>query len=64
MLLTAVQKNKLLDIAETTLECCIKKTKVPEFNIKDELLRQERGVFVTFHNDGRLWGHRQYIPGG
>ncbi|MCD6169613.1 MAG: AmmeMemoRadiSam system protein B [Candidatus Latescibacteria bacterium] len=54
--LTKEQKATLLRIARKTLDCCLKKEKMPDFQVEDPVLRQKRGVFVTLTNQGRLRG--------
>ncbi len=54
--LTEEQKMTLLHIARKTLNCCLRKEKIPEFQVQDPALRQKRGVFVTLTNHGRLRG--------
>ncbi len=54
--LTEEQKVTLLQIARRTLSYCLRKEKIPEFQVQDPGLRQKRGVFVTLTNRGRLRG--------
>jgi AmmeMemoRadiSam system protein B len=54
--LTEEQKAALLQIARRTLNCCLRKEKIPEFQVQDPGLRQKRGVFVTLTNQGKLRG--------
>jgi len=50
------QQKQLLEIARQTLESYLKNKKIPEFNIKDDVLNQKLGVFVTLRKNGELRG--------
>jgi AmmeMemoRadiSam system protein B/AmmeMemoRadiSam system protein A len=56
MELTREQKIRLLKIARETIETYVKEGLKPDLDISDEMLKEERGVFVTLHKDGRLRG--------
>lgn len=55
------QKRLLLEIARTTIEKKVKGEGVPEFNVTSEILRENRGAFVTIHKHGQLRGCIGYI---
>jgi len=50
------QKDKLLEIARTSVENYILKNKMPEFVVRDPLLNEPLGAFVTLRKDGQLRG--------
>ncbi len=50
------QKIKLLEIARKTMETYVREGRRIEIDVKDEELKEERGVFVTLHKDERLRG--------
>jgi len=50
------QKVKLLEIARRTMETYVREGRKLEIDVDDEELKEERGVFVTLHKDGRLRG--------
>ncbi len=56
MLLNELQKEKLLKIARRTLETYLATKVKPDFQIKDEILNEKRGSFVTLHKNNKLRG--------
>ncbi len=50
------QQNVLLKIAEDTVQSFVTNGTVPQFNITDERLNQQQGVFVTLYKNGLLRG--------
>ncbi|MGM0441254.1 MAG: AmmeMemoRadiSam system protein A [Elusimicrobiota bacterium] len=50
------QKKKLLNIARNTIKTYVKKGKKQEFEVRDEVLNEKRGVFVTLRKNGNLRG--------
>lgn len=54
-------KALLLKIAKETIECKVKKAKIPEYNISSEILKENRGAFVTIKKHGNLRGCIGYI---
>jgi AmmeMemoRadiSam system protein B/AmmeMemoRadiSam system protein A len=50
------EKEKLFRIARKSIECALKREKLPEFSVKEPNLLVERGVFVTLENRGHLRG--------
>jgi len=57
------QQKTLLEIARQALENYFKTEKVSDIKVNDELLKQERGVFVTLKKDGQLRGCiGQFVP--
>ena len=50
------EQKTLLEIARKTLESYLKDKKTPEFEIKEEELKQKLGAFVTLREDGQLRG--------
>lgn len=60
-MLNEKQQKVLLGIARKTIEEYIRSGKIPEFNVKDPLLKEKRGVFVTLHKKGMLRGCIGYI---
>lgn len=50
------QQKQLLEIARQTLENYLKDKKIPEFDIKDDVLNQKLGAFVTLRKNGKLRG--------
>jgi len=56
MNLNTEQKSILLNIAEETIESAVTARKVPDFDIKDPVLNQKCGAFVTLHTNHNLRG--------
>lgn len=54
--LTEVEKNKLLEIARSTIECKLAGKNSPEFQIESTTLKEKRGAFVTLQKHGQLRG--------
>ena len=54
--LTKAQKQRLLDIAQKTIEGYVNDGKTLDFQEDDPRLREEEGAFVTIHKHGRLRG--------
>jgi AmmeMemoRadiSam system protein B/AmmeMemoRadiSam system protein A len=50
------EKSILLDIAGTTIESKARDRKLPEFDISSDILKENRGAFVSLHKHGRLRG--------
>lgn len=50
------QRQKLLEIAETSVENYILKGELSDFQVEDELLNKEMGAFVTLKKDNQLRG--------
>jgi len=50
------QKQKLLEIAKTSVEKYVLEGKLSDFNIEDELLNEKLGAFVTLKKNGQLRG--------
>lgn len=55
-LLNKKEKEKLLEIARTSVEYFIKHKKAPDFKIEDQMLNQKLGAFVTLKKFGQLRG--------
>ncbi len=54
--LNRTQKNKLLEIAESSVEEYVLEGKIPKFEVNDSLLNKSLGAFVTLEKDGQLRG--------
>lgn len=54
--LDAAEKTELLKIARKTLEAYFATGKAPEFNVQDPALKEDKAVFVTLREGGRLRG--------
>ena len=54
--LSDADKEELLKIARTTIECRVKGQKAPEFEIRSSTLMEKRGAFVTINKRGALRG--------
>ncbi|MDY6857349.1 MAG: AmmeMemoRadiSam system protein B [Thermodesulfobacteriota bacterium] len=50
------EKNTLLEIARTTIESKARDQDLPEFDISSDVLKEERGAFVSLHKHSRLRG--------
>ena len=61
MVLTEGEKNLLIDIVKTTIECKLEGKRVPEFEVESETLQEKRGAFVTLKHAGHLRGCIGYI---
>jgi MEMO1 family protein len=59
--LTLEEKRQLMEIAKTTVDCVVRKEKVPEFVPVTETLKEKRGAFVTLTIGGQLRGCIGYI---
>ena len=59
--LSREEKLELLKIARTTVECLVKNIPVPDFEVTSDLLKENRGAFVTIHKSGQLRGCIGYI---
>ena len=59
--LSEEDKNLLLKIARTTIEKRVKGEEVPEFTIGSDVLKENRGAFVTINMHGQLRGCIGYI---
>ncbi len=60
-MLTDIQKKQLLKIARDTLKAHLSGEKFSLPNIKDPVLEEKRGVFVTLKKNGNLRGCIGYI---
>lgn len=56
MSLSDEEKEELMKIAKETIHCAVKGEKIPDFAIKNELLKENRGAFVTITKEGDLRG--------
>jgi AmmeMemoRadiSam system protein A len=54
-------KTFLLKLAKETIECKVKGTKCPDYKITSEVLKENRGAFVTIKKHGDLRGCIGYI---
>ena len=54
--LNAAEKAELLKIARKTLETYFTEGKAPEFNAQEPVLKEDRAVFVTLREGGKLRG--------
>ncbi|HEX9912376.1 MAG TPA: AmmeMemoRadiSam system protein A, partial [candidate division Zixibacteria bacterium] len=54
-------KALLLRIAKETIDCKVKGVKCPEYNVTSQILRENRGAFVTIKKQGMLRGCIGYI---
>lgn len=54
-------KTLLLRIAKETIECKVKGVKCPEYDITSQILKENRGAFVTIKKQGMLRGCIGYI---
>lgn len=61
--LSEEEKRQLLHIARTTIERRAQGSEVPPFRDSSEVLKEERGVFVTIHKRDALRGCIGYIQG-
>ncbi len=61
--LSLEDKKQLLEIARKTIETAVKGEKIPEFTISSEILKENRGAFVTIHKKNQLRGCIGYIVG-
>ncbi|MDH4223685.1 MAG: AmmeMemoRadiSam system protein A, partial [candidate division Zixibacteria bacterium] len=59
--LSEKDKAFLLKLAKETIECKVKGVKCPEYKITSEVLKENRGAFVTIKKHGRLRGCIGYI---
>ena len=56
-------RRQLLHIARTTIEGQARGSETHAFQVSSEILKQERGVFVTIHSRGALRGCIGFIQG-
>jgi AmmeMemoRadiSam system protein A len=61
MMLTEAEKKTLISIVKKTIECKLLSKKVPEFNIDSEVLKENKGAFVTLRKNENLRGCIGYI---
>ncbi len=54
-------KALLLRIAKETIDCKVKGIKCPEYNVTSQILKENRGAFVTIKKQGMLRGCIGYI---
>ncbi|MGB2698708.1 MAG: AmmeMemoRadiSam system protein B [Candidatus Zixiibacteriota bacterium] len=54
-------KKTLREIATKSIECSVKQKPLPEFKIDSEILKENRGAFVTIEKHGNLRGCIGYI---
>ncbi|MDP2959790.1 MAG: AmmeMemoRadiSam system protein A, partial [candidate division Zixibacteria bacterium] len=59
--LSAKDKALLLKIAKETIECKVRSVKRPEYNVTSQILKENRGAFVTIKKHGELRGCIGYI---
>ena len=59
--LSESDKNRLLEIARTTIEKKVKGEDFPDFEVTSDILQEHRGAFVTLHKHGQLRGCIGYI---
>ncbi len=59
--LSAKDKALLLKIARETIECKVKGVKCPDYNVTSQILKENRGAFVTIKKQGMLRGCIGYI---
>ncbi len=59
--LSKTDKETLLKMARATIQAKVKGGKPPEFKIPSEILKENRGAFVTLEKDGNLRGCIGYI---
>ncbi|MCD5390621.1 AmmeMemoRadiSam system protein A [candidate division NPL-UPA2 bacterium] len=59
-------QKELLRIARASIESYVKEGKIPEFEVKEPVLQDKRGVFITINTDGALRGcigrHESDLP--
>ncbi len=55
-LLNQDEQEKLLRVAKQSVEYFVKSGKTPEFNIKENILNEKKGAFVTLKNEKGLRG--------
>ena len=56
MSLTDEEKEELMDIAKESIRCAVLGEEIPDFNIRSEKLKENRGGFVTIKKEGNLRG--------
>jgi hypothetical protein len=54
-------KKLLKEIARKSVECSVRREPLPEFKIESEILKENRGAFVTIEKHGNLRGCIGYI---
>ena len=54
-------KKILKEIAGKSIECCVRGEPMPEFKVDSEILKENRGAFVTIEKHGTLRGCIGYI---
>ncbi len=54
--LSTEDKKELINIARSTLRIYLTQGIIPEFKVSSEILKEERGAFVTLRENGRLRG--------
>ena len=54
--LSETQKKSLLGVVRKVVEMAVRGEVISEFESEDELFNENRGCFVTIHNDGQLRG--------
>lgn len=59
--LTEEEKKHLVDIVKKTIQCVLDGEKTPDFQTASEILKENRGAFVTLKKNGRLRGCIGYI---
>jgi AmmeMemoRadiSam system protein B/AmmeMemoRadiSam system protein A len=59
--LSQKDKTLLLEIAKETIKCKVKGVKCPEYEITSDVLKENRGAFVTIKKHGKLRGCIGYI---
>lgn len=56
MSLSNEEKEELMKIAKESIYCAVKGEKTPDFTVKSEQLKENRGAFVTITKEGNLRG--------
>jgi AmmeMemoRadiSam system protein A len=59
--LSEKDKKLLKEIARKSVECNVRGESVPEFKVESEILKENRGAFVTIEKHGKLRGCIGYI---
>lgn len=60
-MLTEAEKSELLSIAKKSIESYVKKSEIPDFQIKSPTFQKPSGAFVSLHKGGALRGCIGYI---
>ena len=54
--LSDIQKKSLLSVVRNVIEATVRQQPVSDYESQDDLFNEQRGCFVTIHNQGRLRG--------